>query len=268
MVLCRLLWKKLLLHPPKKANLPLDFLKNYRPVSGLPFISKIVEKVVASRLRDHMTYNNLNEPFQSAYRKFHSVESALLHVQNDVLLSLDKGQSVFLVLLDLSTAFDTIDHGKLLFTLHDRIGVADNALRWFASHLRDQSQDSYKWFQIGSVWFDMWCTSGFCAGATSVYGVHLGTGRYHYGSRPGIPYVCRWHPTVSFLWWALGCFRNQEHGSPALLTFNVGWQGTFWNSTMIRLDKSLWCSPPVLENQVLQTVPYMLVIFVFLRFIV
>ena len=87
-----------------------------------------------------MAYNNLNEPFQSAYRKFHSVESALLCVQNDVLLSLDKGQSVFLVLLDLSAAFDTIDHGKLLSTLHDRIGVADNALRWFASYLRDWSQ--------------------------------------------------------------------------------------------------------------------------------
>ena len=87
-----------------------------------------------------MAYNNLNEPFQSAYRKFHSVESALLHVQNDVLLSLDKGQSLFLVLLDLSAAFDTIDHGKLLSTLHDCIGVADNALRWFASYLRDRSQ--------------------------------------------------------------------------------------------------------------------------------
>ena len=73
-----------------------------------------------------MAYNNLNEPFQSAYRKFHSVESALLRVQNDV-LSLDKGQSVFLVPLDLSADFDTIDHGKLLSTLHDRIGVADNA---------------------------------------------------------------------------------------------------------------------------------------------
>ena len=87
-----------------------------------------------------MAYNNLNEPFQSAYRKFHIVESALLRAQNDVLLSLDKGQSVLLVLLDLSAAFDTIDHGKLLSTLHDHIGVADNALRWFASYLRDRSQ--------------------------------------------------------------------------------------------------------------------------------
>ena len=77
-----------------------------------------------------MAHNNLNEPFQSAYRKFHSVESTLLHIQNDVLLSLDKGQSVFLVLLDLSAAFNTIDYGKLLSTLHNRIGVADNALMW------------------------------------------------------------------------------------------------------------------------------------------
>ena len=68
------------------------------------------------------------------------MESALLRVQNDVLLSLDKGQSVFLVLLDLSAAFNTIDHGKLLSTLHDHIGVADNALRWFASYFRDRSQ--------------------------------------------------------------------------------------------------------------------------------
>jgi hypothetical protein len=69
----------------KKANLDANELKNYRPVSNLPFISKILEKVVDVRIENHLKNNDLHEVNQSAYRKFHSTETALLKVQNDIL---------------------------------------------------------------------------------------------------------------------------------------------------------------------------------------
>ena len=106
----------------KKPSLDADNLKNFRPVSNLCFISKIVEKVVAHRLADHLSTNNLYEQHQSAYRKYHGTETALLKVQNDILRELDGKRGVFLILLDLSAAFDTIDH-DILFKRLESIGV-------------------------------------------------------------------------------------------------------------------------------------------------
>ena len=107
----------------KKATLDCNALKNYRPVSNLPYISKIVEKVVAARLQKHLQDNQLYEPMQSAYRPAYSTETALVRVTNDLLCAVDKQQAVILVLLDLSAAFDTVDHDILLQHLHDEIGV-------------------------------------------------------------------------------------------------------------------------------------------------
>jgi len=97
----------------KKPSLDHQILKNFRPVSNLPFVSKVLEKVVAQQLLEHMNKNALNEPLQSAYRQVHSTETALLRVQNDLLRAMDNRQGVILVLLDLSAAFDTIDHDVL-----------------------------------------------------------------------------------------------------------------------------------------------------------
>ena len=87
--------------------------KNYRPVSNLPFVSKVLEKVVSSRIDEHLTVNNLHEEHQSAYKKLHSTETALVKVQNVILQSLGQNEVTVLVLLDLSAAFDTIDHETL-----------------------------------------------------------------------------------------------------------------------------------------------------------
>ena len=85
----------------KKQKLDKELLKNYRPVSNLNFISKIPEKVVASRLRDHIQNNNINVPFQSAYKEGHSTETALLRVQNDIICSLHGKDNVnFVHLVD------------------------------------------------------------------------------------------------------------------------------------------------------------------------
>ena len=107
----------------KKYTLDCNALKNYRPESNLPYISKIVEMVVAARLQKHLQDNQLYEPMQSAYRPAHSNEAAPVRVTNDLLCAVDKQQAVILVLLDLSAAFDTVDHNILLQRMHEDIGV-------------------------------------------------------------------------------------------------------------------------------------------------
>ena len=95
---------------------------------------------MASRLNEHVNEHNLSEVFQSAYKKGHSTESALVRVHNDILRAIDNGGCVILLLLDLSAAFDTVDHAILLSRLRDRFGVSGTALAWFQSYLSDRSQ--------------------------------------------------------------------------------------------------------------------------------
>ena len=104
----------------KKPSLDTNVLKNYRPVSNLPFLSKVLERVVAGQLMNYMNENSLFNIFQSAYRPFHSCETALLKVQSDILCALDTRCVVIHVMLDLSAAFDTLDHRILLDRLFTR----------------------------------------------------------------------------------------------------------------------------------------------------
>ena len=124
----------------KKTSLSKEDLNNYRPVSNLSFISKILENVVASRLRSHISSNCLSNASQSAYKEFHSTETALLKVHNDVTLNIDKGKVTALTLLDLSAAFDTIDHGILIKRLSLWYGISGTALNWFLSYLTGRHQ--------------------------------------------------------------------------------------------------------------------------------
>ena len=87
-----------------------------------------------------MDIHNLHVPVQSAYRPMHSTEPALLKVVNDILMSIDRGNGVILVLLDLSAAFDTIDHDLLIDRLSERIGITGKALDWFRSYLMKRFQ--------------------------------------------------------------------------------------------------------------------------------
>ena len=116
--------------PPliKKASLPSENLKNYRLISGLCFMSKLVEWIVVQQLIQHINSNNLGNPQQTAYKAGHPKETALLHVKNEIHLSLSHGDPTALVLLDMSAAFDTIDQTTLLICLKSWFGVCGIAL--------------------------------------------------------------------------------------------------------------------------------------------
>ena len=141
-------FKKALVTPLiKKASLPVEDLKNYHPVSGLSFISKLMEHVVAKQLIDHIHPHGLDNSYQTAYKPGHSTETALLSIKNDIHLSLSRDEATALVLLDLSAAFDMIDHSTLLGCLLDWFGVSGSALKWFSSYLTER----YQSVKIGST---------------------------------------------------------------------------------------------------------------------
>ena len=125
----------------KKLNLDTNELNNYRPISNLSFISKLLERVVSIRIKEHLERYSLNESFKSAYRTAHSTETALLKVANDILCSIDDSKRyVSLILLDLSAAFDTVNHKILLRRLSDSFGISGCALSWFQSYLSNRFQ--------------------------------------------------------------------------------------------------------------------------------
>ena len=121
----------------KKKCLYHNDLNNYRPVSKLCFIAKILEKLVLSQVSSYLNSHNLYNTCQSAHRPGHSTETALLKVVNDLFLSLNKGNISVLALLDFSSAFDTIDHPILVHRLHTDFGFTDTVLQWFSSYLTD-----------------------------------------------------------------------------------------------------------------------------------
>jgi len=124
----------------KKSGLDPNISQHYRPVSNLSFVSKLLEKVVADQLINHLNVHGCLDKYQSAYRVGFSTETALLCVVNDILLNLNSGNLVLLVLLDLSAAFDTINHQLLLNRLLCEAGISETALRWFTSYLADRTQ--------------------------------------------------------------------------------------------------------------------------------
>ena len=109
-------------------------MKNYRPVSNIRFLGKVIEKVVSSQLKSYINANGLAEPLQSAYRACHGTETALLCVQNSILQAIDQQRAVFLILLDLSAAFDTLDHNIMLSRFQKQFGITGTALQWFQSY--------------------------------------------------------------------------------------------------------------------------------------
>ena len=130
----------------KKPSLDPNDHNNYRPISKLPFLSKVLEKIVFTQISAYLHSFTILDKFQSGFRTLHSTESALLKVNNDILRTVDDGSCAILVLLDLSAAFDTINHCTLLTRLEEEVGLKGSVLEWFRSYLQDRTFS----VQIGS----------------------------------------------------------------------------------------------------------------------
>ena len=133
-------WKRAWVKPLHKGGIK-DQLTNYRPISLLPNSSKLIEQVVRTQLNSHLESNNFIHPLQFGFRKKHSTATTLLRSTNDWFNALDKGLFVGVIFLDVSKAFDSVDHGILLSKL-SQCGAMSSTLQWFESYLSDRSQCS------------------------------------------------------------------------------------------------------------------------------
>ena len=123
-------------HSPliKKQGLDSEILKKkYRPVANLSFISKIIEKAIATQIHSHLINNYIVDNFQFAYKMGHRCETALLRVYNGIVTTIGRGNGAIHVLLDLSAAFDTIDRFNFFWILEKYVGMCGNALQLIKS---------------------------------------------------------------------------------------------------------------------------------------
>uniref|UniRef100_A0A803TNY3 Reverse transcriptase domain-containing protein n=1 Tax=Anolis carolinensis TaxID=28377 RepID=A0A803TNY3_ANOCA len=144
--------KKAIVRPIlKKVTLDSLLLNNYRPISNLPFLGKVLERVVASQLQEFLVETDYLDSSQSGFRPGHGTETALVALVDDLRRELDRGSASLLVLLDISAAFDTIDHGILLGRLSG-MGLGGIALQWLCSFLEGRSQ----MVKLGDTCSDPW----------------------------------------------------------------------------------------------------------------
>uniref|UniRef100_A0A803SYC2 Reverse transcriptase domain-containing protein n=1 Tax=Anolis carolinensis TaxID=28377 RepID=A0A803SYC2_ANOCA len=135
----------------KKASLDSTVLSNFRPISNLPFLGKVLEWMVASQLQGFLEDTDFLDRSQSGFRPGFSTETALVALVDDLRRELDRGRVTLLVLLDISAAFDTIDHGILLGRLSG-MGLGGSALQWLQSFLEGRSQ----LVKLGDTCSDPW----------------------------------------------------------------------------------------------------------------
>ena len=124
----------------KKSGLDPAEIKNYRPISNLPFMSKVIEKLILTQLTRYLTVNGLFPKFQSGFRRFHPTETAVLRVLSDIYSAIDQDRVSLLALLDVSAAFDTVDHGILLERLSTSYGLSGLAYTWLESYITGRAQ--------------------------------------------------------------------------------------------------------------------------------
>jgi hypothetical protein len=140
-------------------------MSNYRLISNLSFLSKILEKVIYKQLYSYLNKLSLLPSTQSGFRIGHSTETALLKLYNDLILAADNGQSSILLCLDFTAAFDTVDHSLLLNVLEKTFGITGSCLSWFDSYLSSRSSCvSIESSQSPTVSFDFGVPQGSILG--------------------------------------------------------------------------------------------------------
>ena len=147
---------------------------------------------MVERIRSHMRAHGLQEPLQSVYWEDCSTGTALLCVQDHVLRSLEKGMGVILLLLDLSAAFDTVDHELQLETVERDVGLGGQCLDWLRGYLSDRVQsvavgDGRSIMQRESC---VWCAAGVCSGPPAVHYIHFFAGEASPVSGSAVSLVC------------------------------------------------------------------------------
>lgn len=131
-------WKQALVSPLPKTPDPSEF-SHLRPISILPILSKVLEKVMYNQLYEYVEAHDILPDVQSGFRKNRSCTTALLTVTDDIMKATDSGKISLLVLLDFSKAFDTINH-EIMIAILKHIGLSDNALDIMRSYLGGRSQ--------------------------------------------------------------------------------------------------------------------------------
>jgi hypothetical protein len=130
-------WKNAILKPIPKVNVPKE-AKDYRPISILCVLSKVLEKVVYNQLTEYLANRGVFESFQSGFRKMHSTTTALLKITEDIRVSMFKGDVTLMVFLDFSKAFDMVDHALLLKKLRE-LNMSEPVIKFFESYLAGRS---------------------------------------------------------------------------------------------------------------------------------
>ena len=175
----------------KKPGLPSTDPANFRPISNLNYISKILEQLFLSRLLPHINSSSNFNSFQSAYTPHHSTETTLTFTLDNVFHAADTGSATLLVSLDLSAAFDSINHNILI--LSSCFGLTGLALDWISSYLHNRRQS----VKIGDAcWHNFWCAPGVRPGPNPLRSLHLAYLGHRGRSWCPATTICRWHPTL------------------------------------------------------------------------
>ncbi len=181
----------------KKPTLNTSLIENYRPVSLLPFIAKTLERVVFNQISWFLSQNDKLDAKQSGFRSGHSTETALLSVTEALRIAKADSKSSVLILLDLSAAFDTVNHQILLSTLSS-LGITGISLHWFESYLTARSfrvacgGEVSKAHQLVTG-----VPQGSVLGPPPLLHIHYITGSHHTGTWLRLPLLCWWHTALS-----------------------------------------------------------------------
>ena len=200
------------------------------PISNLSFISKLIERVVHCQLSTFVETNQLlpsTDSTQSGFWRFHSTETAVLKVYNDIVIALDAGLIAALFLLDFSAAFDCVDHSILLQVREVQFGITASALNWIASFLSGRTYS----VRVGT-WHQSLQTTIFSLGShypwpNPLHSLHLEHNRNCFTT---------WNPDTSLRWW-YPALRQTRHPRRWRCK-NKASQLLLWDSNLVLVNMS------------------------------